>query len=316
MESRRPVEVLPERSAEALADWLLVHPGVDVICRDRANGYSEGASRGAPAVKQVADRWHLWHNPSLATERLVARLRSQWVPPVPEKKVTALSSKPEGIRAQKVRARHAAMHALMAKGAGIGFVVNELRLDPKTVRKCMNAATPEELIGSPTGRQSSLDGCAHYLTARWAEGCHSTSSLHQELADRGLKVSERTVRRFLLRLKEGAEPAARPPVPKNREVTTMILRHPDGLPEDDRVTVKELRDRCGDLNTACGHITRFAEMLTTRSGQDKLEDWVHDAECQRPARAAWLRQRITQGLRRRHGRLFPSTGAPARSRDT
>lgn len=140
----------------------------------------------------------------------------------------------------------------------------------------MNAATPEELIGSSTGRQSSLD--AHYLTARWAEGCRSTSLLHQELADRGLKVSERTVRRFLLCLKEGAEPTARPLTPKNREVTTMILRHPDDLPEDDRVAVKELRDRCDDLNTACVLITRFAEMLTTRSGPDKLEDWVHDAE--------------------------------------
>ena len=25
-------------------------------------------------------------------------------------------------------------------------------------------------------------------------------------------------------------------------------------------------------------ITRFAEMLTTRSGQDKLEQWIQDAE--------------------------------------
>ncbi|WP_370266345.1 ISL3 family transposase [Streptomyces sp. V4I8] len=105
MESRRPVEVLPERSAEALADWLLAHPGVDVICRDRASCYSEGASRGAPAAEQVADRWHLWHNLSLATERLVARLRSQWIPPVPEKKATAVPGKAEGIRAQKVRER-------------------------------------------------------------------------------------------------------------------------------------------------------------------------------------------------------------------
>ncbi|MEY9995842.1 transposase [Streptomyces sp. V4I8] len=42
--------------------------------------------------------------------------------------------------------------------------------------------------------------------------------------------------------------------------------------------MQELRDRCGDLNAACVLITRFAEMLTTRSGQDKLEKWVHDAE--------------------------------------
>ncbi|MFJ9752854.1 hypothetical protein [Streptomyces chartreusis] len=136
------------------------------------------------------------------------------------------------------------MHALMDKGAGIGFIVAELRLDPKTVRKLMNATTPDELIGrKPTVRQSSLDGHAHYLAARWAESCRSTSRLHQELAYRGVKVSECTVRRFLLRLKEEAESTATPLVPKIREVTTMILRHPDGVPEADRVVLKELRAR-------------------------------------------------------------------------
>lgn len=279
MESRRPVDVLPERSAQALAGWLHDHPGVEVICRDRASAYAEGADRGAPMAVQVADRWHLWNNLGLATERLVSRLRSQWLPPAPECKDVTVPEKPEGTRAQRTRERHAAVHALMDKGAGIGFIVAELRLDPKTVRKLMNAKTPDELIGSkPTGRQSSLDGHAHYLAARWAEGCRRTSRLHQELADRGVKVSERTVRRFLLRLKEGAELTAAAPVPKIREVTTMILRHPDGVPEADRVVLKELRDRCSDLNAACVLITRFAEMLTTRSGQDRLEDWVRDAE--------------------------------------
>jgi transposase len=81
-----------------------------------------------------------------------------------------------------------------------------------------------------------------------------------------------------LRLKENAEPATRPPAPKNREVTTLVLSHPDGASEADRTLLKELRDRCAELDTACLLITRFAEMLTTRSGQDKLEQWISDAE--------------------------------------
>ncbi|MFI1259138.1 transposase [Streptomyces netropsis] len=197
MENRRPVGLLPERSADALADWLTRHPGVEVICRDRARYYAEGADQGAADAVQVADRFHLWQNLGDAAERLVARLRPQWTPPPPENPQVTVPEKPEGLRAQRIRERHAAVHALKNKGMGIGGIVTELGLDPKTVRKNMLAATADELIGSsPTGRQSSLDGHAAYLAARWTEGSTSTSRLHRELADRGLTVSERTVRRF------------------------------------------------------------------------------------------------------------------------
>ncbi|WP_457033997.1 transposase, partial [Kitasatospora sp. P5_F3] len=151
---------------------------------------------------------------------------------------------------------------------------------PKTVRKFMRAATPEELIGSgPTGgRQTSLDGHAAYLIARFNEGCFSADRLHHELAERGLTVSERTVRRFVHRLRENARPTARPPVPKVREVTRLILTHPDNRPEADRVVLKELRNRSADLDATCDLIARFASILVNRRGQEELEQWTTDAE--------------------------------------
>ncbi|MFC5647490.1 ISL3 family transposase [Kitasatospora cinereorecta] len=132
IEGRRPVEVLPERSADALAQWLTEHPGVEVICRDRAAYYAEGATRGAGTATQVADRYHLWANLGEAAERLVARLRPQWVPPTPDKKKVAL---PEGSRARRTRERHAAVHALMNRGMGHSQIVAELPEDGAEVHE-------------------------------------------------------------------------------------------------------------------------------------------------------------------------------------
>ena len=76
MVTRRPVDLLAGRHAQVVEDWLAAHPGVQVICRDRASAYAEGARAGAPDAVQVADRWHLWQNLTEAAEKCVIQHRA------------------------------------------------------------------------------------------------------------------------------------------------------------------------------------------------------------------------------------------------
>jgi transposase len=75
LEKHKVVDLLPDRTSETLVGWLKEHPGIEIISRDRAGAYADGARQGAPDAVQVADRWHLMKNLTDAVERVLERER-------------------------------------------------------------------------------------------------------------------------------------------------------------------------------------------------------------------------------------------------
>lgn len=73
LERHQPIEMLGDRSAETLATWLKAHPTVEIITRDRALDYANGATAGAPQAIQVADRFHVVANLRETMQRLLER---------------------------------------------------------------------------------------------------------------------------------------------------------------------------------------------------------------------------------------------------
>jgi transposase len=83
LQKRCPIELLPDRQEDTLTAWLLTHPEIEVISRDRAGEYAAAARKGAPQAKQIADRFHLLKNLRDGLKELMAR-KQKLLPEVEE----------------------------------------------------------------------------------------------------------------------------------------------------------------------------------------------------------------------------------------
>lgn len=144
VETRRPVDLLPDRESSSLAAWPAQRPGVEVVCRGHAPFFAEGATAGAPQAVQVADRWHLWRNFSEASERSVTQHRQclrALIPETPAPAETELdlvqeasgSPWPTGHRfAERTRTMHATIHALVEAGHSRRAIQRQLGMTSRT----------------------------------------------------------------------------------------------------------------------------------------------------------------------------------------
>ncbi|WP_428957773.1 ISL3 family transposase [Streptomyces sp. cg35] len=279
-ETHRVVDVLPTRDSGPLAEWLATHPGVEIICRDRA-GAAEGARLGAPAAIQVADRFHLWQGIGRAVETCVAAHRECLNGPTAPPR-TGVEASPndsvrggpdlDGRRAQRKKAVHALVHELLAQGHSRRAIARHLGWGLNTVLRYARAATWQDTLRENRPRPSRLDPYKPYLERRFAAGCTNVTRLHHELIAANAPVTYQMVRAYIATLR-AAPPQAPPPPPTVRRVTGCLTRHPSTLSEDERTALKDVLARCPELGIAAEHVRGFGEILAHRLGPT-LPAWI------------------------------------------
>lgn len=198
LERRRVVDLLPDRTSATLVCWLRAHPGVEVIARDRSTEFARGASLGAPAAVQVADRWHLLSNAQQTLERWLAgvhgRLRglapagSRLLEPAGRRAVAFPRSGGERAAGAASRARWCAVFEEVrrrrAAGQGLRAIARTMALARSTVRRFAHAhGFPSRAVRAPG--PSLLDPHVGWLQEQLAAGRDNASALWRELRERG-----------------------------------------------------------------------------------------------------------------------------------
>jgi len=226
LQAHRVVDVLPDREAETFVTWLKAHPGVQVIARDRAGNYADGARRGAPKAIQVGDRFHLLLNLTTALQRFFERKQERLHRLAAQEKAARMpepSSEPpavadptasrgsplavteaqrQGRRARR-KHRYDEVIKLHQQGASQVAIATLVGLHRDTVRRYINAASFPEIVRP--GKRSKLDPYKAYLRERWAAGQHNSKQLLAELREQGYRQGETIVYDYLRSMRERPE---------------------------------------------------------------------------------------------------------------
>ncbi|MGI4799003.1 MAG: ISL3 family transposase, partial [Janthinobacterium lividum] len=300
LERGRVIDVLPERSAEVVSDWLHQHPGVEVIARDRAGAYAEGARQGAPTATQVADRWHLLRNLGDTLQAAVDRNRGavrqaaravvQGEGPAPEKTMPSSYSTGEtrqrAERRDQRQARYEELHRLHSSGLSAEAIAPALGMSALVLRRWLKAGGPP--AHSKPRQSQPLDAHIPALEVRWREGCRNASQLWRELRQGGFTGSRGLVARWVARRRhEDPSPhaaevrrAAAWPVPSSRRCARWLTLPSGKLSTQEGIFIRHLAELAPGLTRAGELATTFAALIQKTSRADPrtdFENWLAGA---------------------------------------
>ncbi|MDA9442732.1 transposase [Bradyrhizobium sp. CCBAU 51745] len=292
LERNRVIDLLPDRNANTVARWLKHRPGIEVIARDRAGVYSEGARRGAPDAMQVADRFHLLQNLSDALHSAISRHRNALGVAVkamtaevvhgdktkPESRPKEAPTKLDQLRRKRRsdrRSHYAKILDLRANSLSPREIAPKIGMSVRTVERWL-AAGGEPEHRRPRAHSVLVGPFKDYLEKRWDEGERRASQLWAEIRLKGFEGSKATIYRWTAVRKLHATSNLQWRAPSRRDCARLLMGELTLLDEQTKRFLHHLQEVAPELSDAARLARRFVAVIR---GQDdaSLQQWIEDA---------------------------------------
>jgi len=296
LETHKIVDLLADREAESVRQWLAVHPEVDVVSRDRGAMYIDGATWGAPQATQVADRWHIISNLGDAVEEFLIRNHirledgntSSGKCQNSDKPLSSFSATPASQRKSQARLLrkwklYQRVQELHASGMSLRKIGEELGLARNTVRKYFRQP-PEPPLPTPRPlRASQLDAYEDYLLERWSQGERNAAQLYREISVRGYRGAATMVRTYVGHLRttttNGSPARSRKERAKAispRALRWLLSRKREDLDQTEQTRLDQLLNLSPEVQTTYALLQAFLSMVRERNHHE-LPSWMGQA---------------------------------------
>jgi transposase len=341
LERGRVIDLLPGRDGVALKAWLLDHPSVELITRDRWAAFARAAAEGAPQAQQVADRWHLLKNLREAVERLLERrypavknglesadaasapgdqqppAPSAPLPPAPTEPPPAPPPTPRARARQAKRQRRVERYHDVRErhrqGQSARGIARELKLSVRTVLRYLRQGDCPDWRPGRT-RSTRLERFGDHIDRRIQEGCQNAAQLYRELAALGCQGSSSSVRQFISRRlaaagrtrqrANAARPPPPPPPPSAKSLSFELLKRAKDRKAEEQARVERLQRVDAELTEALELAAAFQAMARKETAP-ALSEWLERAE-----KACPEIRRFAEGVRQDEAAVAAALSGP------
>ena len=300
LERREVIDLLPDREANTLSEWLKKHPEVRTVSRDRYGPYALGVKTGAPQASQVADRFHLLMNLGEATKRIFQSKGKELKEAfnlynnpskedLPEAPIQQLVTSKEETKEAVISSANISLDRqhkfekvkeLHVKGFSIRQIARAVNGSRVTIKKYLNM---ERLSKRESPNSTNLDAFINFLTHE-DNNRKTYRELHQTIATMGFngKYSQ-----FCQKMNQICEikPLFRQrvisPIPiktwSPTRLSLMLYMEPDQLQRNgDHEFLKLLFDKCPEIKQM-GQLVKDFKKLFQYKQDGLLKAWIEEA---------------------------------------
>jgi transposase len=275
LERHRPIKLLPDREPATAQAWLTGQPQIAIVARDRGGGFALAASKALPDALQVADRWHLMENASVAIldavrksmRQIRSALGAAFIDPT-------LLTAAERLQYEGYLRREEVNAAILTRaegGATIKEIVRETGQSRGLVRKILRGQRSDIF----RTRESSLEPHLPWRDAQWAAGSRNGADLWWRLRASGFRGSLRVVSEWACRRRraEKMDEAGFRRTPSARTIARLMTTGRDALSKTETLTIATIEDGVPALVDARAAVTAFQTMIRMKAG-DELDGWI------------------------------------------
>ena len=285
LEKHRPIDLLPDREGKTLETWLLAHPGVAIVSRDRSSVYARAISRACPTAIQVADRWHLLKNLGENTAQYLDRQRSfiketahEVFDQAKPDTTTILPQKTTSVRPEKRYALFEKVKQLQSQHNSIKAIARHMGISRNTVKKYF---LQQSFVPKRHPRLTNLLAHETYLRQRWQEGQQCAKVLLREIKASGYNGSYTILAGFLSHYPKTGEGLSLPPAQKetsysSRGLSIAFCKTQQEWDEKQKPFLTKLLEKNSSFKQLWELNLEFKSMVEQKNG-DNLQAWCKKA---------------------------------------